>query len=469
MAIILQQIMGLGDSKWNGIAGAVYRSVGLDSHSEPGLTKVRQKMAEETGGTNPDEFCKVAVHLSTGWSIWFSADSDKIWARSSSGTWTLAHQTVSTGADLCLGAMEFNGQLYWATATRLHKIAVGNADGDWGADMTHDFATFGVTNTLWHPMAIQDLTLFIGDGNQVAEVDENGTFAANVLDIKTPLVIKTMVPYEWDLLLGTWVADTINRTELIRWDTVSPSWNTSDPIEEVGINAFIRDDNYLYVNAGRAGNLYFYNGDQLLPFKRVPGDYSDTKYGYIHPNSVGNFMGQPIFGFSNGIGNSTLQGIYTFGSYSRDYPKVLDLSWVNSTGKTTGQEIGAILVIDFDIYMSWNDGGTTKAVDKMDWSNKYASAYFETLMLFQDKRDVLKTLAGVYAFYNSLPASTSITFSYSINGGAYVALTSVTNSILQAVEAKLSVEGVGSLQIKCEFGVSSNDAPSIEAISVDLE
>ena len=122
-------------------------------------------------------------------------------------------------------------------------------------------------------MAIQDITLFIGDGNQVASVDENGTFNSNALDINAPFRIKAMVPYEIDILIGTFVADNVNRTEIIRWDAVSETWNTSDPIEEVGINAFIRDDNYLYVNAGKVGNIYFYNGEQLLPYKTLPGDH----------------------------------------------------------------------------------------------------------------------------------------------------------------------------------------------------
>lgn len=460
--------MGLADSKWNGVTGSVSVCVGLDIHSTPGLTKVRQKLAKETGGVPPDEFCKIALNASNGYSFWFSSESGKIWARSSDGTWTLAHTTISTGADICLGAAEYDGYIYWATHTRLHRIAIANADDSW-ASVSHDWATFGVTNASFHPMAIQDLTLFIADGNQIAQVDENGTFSSNVLDIKTPLVIKTMVPYEWDLLIGTWVANTINRAEIIRWDTVSPSWNTSDPIEEVGINAFIRDDNYVYVNAGRAGNMYFYNGEQLLPFKRVPGDYTNAKYGYVHPNSVGNFMGQPIFGFSNGTGNSTLQGVYTLGSYSRDYPKVLDLSWVNSQDKVTNQEIGAILVIDFDLFVAWDDASTTKGVDKMNWSAKYASAYFETMKLFQEDRDKQKTLAAVSVLYDSLPASTGVTISYSVNSGAYVALTDVDNTILQSLVAEAGKEGIGSLQIKVAFDVSGNTAPTMEALDVVME
>ena len=470
MAIIWNgKFGGLADNKFSGTKGSFAVSVGIDGHSTPGILTPHQKLTKNSGST-VDALCTVAVAASNGYTFWFSATTGKIWARNSAGTWTLAYTTVAgAGTHGCSGAMEYNGYIYWATQSRLHRVTIAGADDSWAAGaVSLDWATFAVTDTDWHPMAIQDLTLFIGDGNQVAAVDDTGTFNNNALDIKTPYRIKTMIPYEWDLLIGTFVASTVNKTEIIRWDTVSPTWNTSDPIEEVGINAFIRDDNYVYANAGRAGNLYYYDGEKLQPYKKIPGTYSNTQYGHINPNSVGNYKGIPIFGFTNGSGNPALEGVYSFGSYSRDYPKVLDLSWVISSGATTGVQIGAILVVDFDILVAWYDG-TNYGVDAIDYTAKYASAYLETMMLFQDKRDVLKTLANVSAFYNSLPASTGITFSYSINGGSYVAMTSVTNSFLSEVRAQLSVGDIGSLQIKVALTVSANTAPTIESISVDLE
>ena|SRR3990167_7862917 len=470
MALVFDgQFKGLADSKWSGVPGSFAVSVGIDGHSSPGTLTVHQKLSKNSG-TTVTELVKVRVAASNGYTFWFSADSGKIWARSSGGTWTLAlTTTAAAGGVACLGAAEYNGFIYWATESRLHRIAIANADDSWASEVLN-WATFAVTNASYHPMAIQDLTLFIGDANQICSVDDAGTFNNNALDIKTPLIIKTMIDFEIDLLIGTVVstATTVNSTEIIRWDTVSSSWNTSDSIEEVGINAFIRDDNYMYVNAGRAGNIYFYNGEKLEPFKKIPGTYSNTQYGTIHPQAVGNFKGVPIFGFSNGAGNPALQGVYSFGSYSRDYPKVMDLSWVISEAVTSGIEIGAILVADFDILVAWKNGASY-GVDKIDYTAKYASAYFETRMLLQDRRDLVKTLREVSAFYNSLPAGTAITFSYSVNGAAYVAMTSVTDSVLARVYAQLSVAEIGSLQIKVEFTVSSNSAPVLESVGLEID
>jgi len=468
MAIIWNgQFNGLADSKWSGAIGSFAACVGIDGHSQPGTITVHQKLTKESG-TTVTEFCKVRLAASNGYTFWFSSTSGKIWARSSAGSWSLAlTTTAAAGGVICLGAEEYNGYIYWATESRLHRIAIANADDAWTGEALN-WATFAVTNASYHPMAKQDLTLFIGDGNRVCSVDDAGTFNNNALDIKSPYIITTMTDYEIDLLIGTITATTVNKTELITWDCVSSSWNSSDPIEEPGIYAFIKDDNYVYVYAGLAGNIYFYNGSQLEPYKRIPGTYNNASYGIIYPHAVGCYQGRPIFGFSNGSGNPAPQGVYTLGSYSKDYTKVLDLSWVISAATTSNIEIGAILVAGFDILVAWKSG-TSYGVDKIDYTAKYTSAYFETMMLFQEERDVLKTLREVAAYYNSLPASTGFTFYYSVNGAAYEEMTSVTDTILARVASALSVPKVGSLQVKVAFIVSGNSAPVMEALGVEKE
>ena len=307
----------------------------------------------------------------------------------------------------------------------------------------------------------------------MAKVDNEGTnkahqFTASALDINLPNRIKTMIPYDIDILVGTFIAASVNECQILRWDTESPSWVSDDTVWENGVNAFLRDDNYVYAQCGRFGRWYIYNGEVLEPFKRIPGDWSPTKTAEVYPHATGMYLTLPIFGLSNVAGNPAKQGVYTFGSYSRDYSKVLDLSYVISPDDTSSVEIGAVLPIGGDLLVSWYDG-TNYGVDLLDYTAKYASAYFETMMLFQDKRDVPKVLAGVRAFYNSLPASTGLTISYSINGAAYVAITDVDNSAFNQIQADLSVPDVGSLQIKVAFDVSSNSAPTLEALDVITE
>ena len=470
MALIWEGIAGgLSDSRWSGILGSFAALVGIDLHSTPGTITVHQRLAKDSG-TTVTALCRVRISTSVGTTLWFSYTDGKIWSRTTAGVWTLVSTTVPTSGNAgCLGGEEYNGYIYWATQSFLHRIPIGatiDTAAYWTANKVWNWATFTKTDTEFHPMQKQSTQLFIGDGNQVAKVNSAGTFTANALDILTPLRIKTITDFDIDIVLGTIIATTVNECQVLRWDTVSTSWTASDPIPENGINAFIHDDNYLYAQAGQFGNIYFYNGEQLVSYKRIPGNWSPSSYGEVYPQAVSNLLGRPVFGLSNGSGNPALQGVYTFGSYSKDYPKVLDLSYPISNSATMQTlEIGAVLAVGADLFVAWKDSDTY-GVDKLDWSNKYASAYLETMTLFQDKRDVLKVLGKVSAFYSSLPANTGITFSYSLNGGSYVEMTSITNLVLNEVYADLSVPDIGSLQIKIELTVSSNSAPVIEALGI---
>ena len=87
-----------------------------------------------------------------------------------------------------------------------------------GRPTAPNWATFTITDAAFHPMIEQNLILFIGDGNYVAQVDA-GVFTANALDIKTPLRIKSLGKIGTDILLGTFIAATVNKAIIFRWDT----------------------------------------------------------------------------------------------------------------------------------------------------------------------------------------------------------------------------------------------------------
>ena len=463
---------GLSDSKWSGILGSFAALVGIDFHSQPGTIKVQQKLTKESE-TTVDALCRVRIALSEGTSLWFSYTTGKIWYRSSGGTWTLVYTTSpATGAAGCLGAEEFDGFVYWATQSRLHRIAttatLSTAAG-WNAGVSINWATFTNTQASYHPMQKQNLQLFIGDKNYVAKVSGatgSHAFTANALDIRQPLIIKTMIDFDIDILIGTYVADTVNKTEVIRWDTEASSWDSSDPIEENGINAFLRDDNYVYAQCGKAGRFYLYNGEQLVPFKRIPGTWSPTQTAEVYPQAVGTLLTIPVFGLSNVAGNPTNQGVYSLGSYSKDYPKIMDLSYPISDGVLTTMEVGAILVMGADMLVSWKNGSSF-GVDKLDYTAKYASAYIETKMLTPaGARGMLKSVSSVFINYITLPASTAISIKYKTKHDASfsAAMNQVDDTNLFQIRSDEVIPNIAALQLRFDFTVSSNNAPEVESI-----
>jgi len=470
-------LKGLSDSLYSGIEGSVAKMVGVDIHSSPGLIKVHQALAKDSpdspGVNEVTELCRVRLAVSSGETFWFSYTSGKIWRRSTAGAWLLVYTTAATGTDGCLGAAEYDGFIYWATAESLNRIPIANiaTKQNWidHAAAGINWATFINKDAEFHPMVVRGLRLFIGDGNYVSKVwDDDGThtFVAKALDIKTPLRIKTMIEFDIDLLIGTFVSDYVNKAEIIRWDTYDEeSWQTDDTIEENGINAFIKDDNYVYAQCGKYGRIYFYDGVRLIPYKRIPGDWSPTKYGEVYPQAVSTLLTIPVFGFSNGLGNPTEQGVYSFGSYSKDYPKVLDLSYPVSAG-LEGIEIGAVLAVGADLLVSWYDG-TNYGVDALNWSAKYASAYIETMVLTAAEiRHFLKTAIEFFANYVSLPVSTAIEFKYKKkHESAFSAAVTVIDDIklMQIRTKEGTIPEVAALQMRIDFTVSVNNAPEVES------
>ena len=460
---------GLADSKHSGLKSSLYKFTGWDPHSKPGILKVAQAMAKFSAETVTADI-RVAVSSSNGAQYWFSYTDGKIWEITAGGTLRLVYTTTpAAGTAGCSGAMEYQGRIYWATQSRLHYITVAHADdNNWAANAVEDFATFTKTDTAFHPMMIQNQVLYIGDGNYIAQVNET-TFSANALDIATPLRVKSLGKIGTDLLVGTYIADTVTETQIIRWNTFSVSFTSSDSIPEVGINAFIPSDNNVLVQAGNQGNIYYYDGLVLEPYMKIPGSFSPTAYGEVYPNAVASANGQLLFGFSNGSGNPADQLIYRIGRNSRNYPLIMDAPYPiseRSSGAlvTSGISIGAILVVGNDIYCSWKNS-TTYGIDKLNWSAKLTLAYLESRVMVTE-REKYSNFTKFDIAYSSMPTSCSLSMLYDKNYEGYVAFTNeIDDTARNIVEAEEAVEAT-TLQLKVTATVSGNTAPEIESIAI---
>jgi hypothetical protein len=302
----------------------------------------------------------------------------------------------------------------------------------------------------------------------VHTVGVSGFEPASALALKAPEYITDLHPFDVDLLIGTKI-DNTNKARVLRWDTESSVWNAEDDVEEDGINAFIRDDNYVYVSAGNYGRLYFYDGEKLMPYTKMPGDWSPSKQATIHRNAVAFHMGIPVFGVSNVTGNPTLQGVYGFGKYSKDYRPTLSLDFPISENVFSTIEIGSILVKGADMFVSWKNGATF-GVDKLDWSNKYTGAYIETPVLTAlGDRSNLKTLVEAWCDYYSLPANTNVRMYFiKKHGDSFAELTTRKDEKLLQLRARETQSDVSSLRLRFDFVVSGNNAPEVENFGVAM-
>lgn len=460
---------GIADSDYLGSENSVAEMVNCDIHSESGIIKANQALAKDSGST-VTELITASVSASNG-STYHFGDAGGIYERESNGTWTKrATAAPAAGAVGILSAAEYQGYIYYAMQSRLGRIALPAAGGSW-AGRSDSFATFSNTDSSFHPMREVNLVLYIGDKNYVAQVDGT-TFSANALDIKSPLRISALGKLDTDLLIGTFVADNVNKTEILRWNTWSVSFSVSDEIPEVGINAFLDTDNIIIVNAGRKGNLYIYDGAQLELYKQIKGTWSSTNKAKVNTNAVFNFNGMPLFGLSQVTGTGVLLGVYSFARTNRNYPYVLNLEFTISTGNKANIQIGSIVAVGADQFLvSWVDtnSGTVYGVDILDLSNK-ATAYFVTRNLLVD-REVLSNYGFVFVPYRSLPTDTSINIYTSKQHAAFSGTpddsTTDTDRLIERTDAEISDASV--VKVKVELVPNDNDAPEVEMALIGID
>lgn len=452
---------GIANSMYQGLANSVAMTVGLDLHSEPGIIKVNQKLiSDATSGVTFDNFIKKLLVGSDG-IVYAFGEYGKIWKRTS-GTWSyVGTPTPSSGSAGIMDAFEDKGYIYYVMNHNIGRWQVGSAF----STRNDNFATFTNKDPLFHPCFKANLINYIGDGNLVAQI-ESGVFSANALDLPSEERVRSLGAYDVELLIGTWINDYLAESTIYRWNTWSVSFTNSDKVPAKGINSFLKIDNGFYANCGEKGDIYAYNGSQLLRSKRIPGDWGIGKKAIVHNNAAAQFNNLPLFGFSNVANNPCLMGLYGLGSYSGDYSPVLTLDYILASGLIANIEIGAIVAFDDYFLVSWKYGATY-GVDRLDASNKLDGAYFKTRVFFPD-RTTQSRLFNITVPYRLLPAGCDIEIHQSINYGAFDKMTTVNDTDRKTVNATIALSEVVTAQFMVVFKTSGNNAPEAEGIIIDI-
>lgn len=376
-----------------------------------------------------------------------------------------------------LGAEEFSisedegvtidSYIYFATKNWLFNILVSDISSSWNYNFNY-LTLFKHKDDTYHPMKKQNNKLFIGDKYVITEVNEAGVVTLETdFNVQAPERITTLGIIDTDLLVGT---KETKRAWVKRWDTEALSWFAQDSVEETEIYGFLPDDNYVYVLAGDFGHLYFYDGEKMHKETRVPGEYSKTKRSKINQNAVASFFGIPLFGVSNLEGNPSWQGLYSYGRFSKDYNVTMDLSYPLSCDEFSDIEIGAIIVQGYDILVSWKTA-TQVGIDRIDWTQKYESAFIETMILLGSKdRSKFKSVKEILADYYLLPENTGLEFSIENNYQGFVDIEEFQKIAekLNQVQCVTTRPELGAVAVMFEFNIDNNNAPEIENFHVNF-
>lgn len=419
--------------------------VGVDVHSKPGAMTTSYALTNADAGTSVvDALAKHVAVMPNGDTFFGSSTSGKIWKVTTAGVVSLVH-TNTQGA--ILGLEYFDGYLYYAAASKLGRIAEANASSEstWSSQ-TDTWATFTNANSSYHPMVQRGLSLFIGDGNLVASIDSAGTFLANALDLQSHHVVTALAPYEIDLIIGTIVGASNNKSAVIRWDTYSPSYTVEDTVDEVGVNCFIPADDLLMMSIGTIGNIYYYTGSKAKKWRRLKDGRNTVTTG-VNSDGATNLNGLPLF--------STSRGIYSLGRSDDTFPMAQVIEYVPSLGQ--GTTIGAIAAVGNQLFAAYQNG-SNYGIDKIG-TNKY-SGFIETPLIVSRPED-LKVK------YDSLPSGTSISLSTSIDGAAYSSVSVEADDEDERVyRMKDSPVPKSTFQARVTLNASSGNSPEIREIEI---
>lgn len=380
---------GISDDKFVGTPNSFQEVVNLEVRENPKTIKLQFAAVKDTGNTIEDlPMCMETIQST--WTIVVFWDTWKIYTKIS-GTW--AKNTYSSASKV-LWCKEFNGKLFFATATTLFSIPVANIDTNFTGDVT-TVGTFDVGNTNQHPMLSTGWTLYIWDWYKIANVNVSWTFTPDTLTVNIWEEIRALTNNSASMKIYTRKPSTSygkcylrgRQSELAEqvwdWDWLS--------IQQV----VSKDGNDYVVAWDNKQRIYYTDGIWKQSLKKIP-TVSTTPYNMTL--------------FNDNVVFSTDSGIYTWGAYTKDYPQVLTLDYKISiqTGVNT---IGTIHNSNGTLYIWWKNVTstvTTYGIDIVDWTTYALQWYLVTRVYYANMAFLNKNPQERYNTFKKLITNQSI-------------------------------------------------------------
>jgi len=476
---------GLSVSEYQGTKNSVYRAIGIDLHSNPGLMQVMPKTQLQQPVIISGKFSSPIVKI-------LRIDGDIFLFEQDGNVWEdgVNLENINSVSDVekykdyvyfvsedgdDLGRKSWPGSSDWS-----------DYDNTW-QDISNDYTDGGV-------LLKYARELFIGSGNSIHLIDEDQNFTKDFFSIDDGYTIKDMIGYGSDILILARQED--GNCKIFKWNQTTTDYSSSDVLYDYSGNngsslCFIRTDNNVYV-LDSLGKVYYYNGFQLryvrdFPVRYENKDFRDTFRRIIAPkNAQFNFNGMAMIGFS--VPNSTLDyssGIMTFGQNISGEPNVFTHAFVPTYAafdvspdeviEPSGNsfEVTAAAVVDDDeIWVAWDRGYNVNTSGRYGVDNikidasKYESALIETLIYTIDRR-AEKTL-NVEIHYRNLPEGTNVTITGIKNQDTEYVLATEHDDIRKTIKTTDSLDDASTFQLRFNFVTSSGEAVDIEKIDINF-
>lgn len=401
---------------------------------------------------------------------YFYSEGGKIYKETSAGAWSSLQTTANSGGQ----GLEVHGDyLYYVQDTQIGRYGTlsGGApafDDDWQTGL-NSTATTDIA-----PLKAFKEGLAVGHGNYLGWWD-GSVWDVDRLVLPPGLNIRCLEVINEFLVIGTWRGTTINSNEegyLFFWDGTSTTFNYFVAIPQGGCGAILNSKNRLLSSVGGNGSLLL-NSNPFQRIDTIPG-LSIDKYMEILPGAVTNWRGMAQIGIGgNTTSTDVLQGVYTYGSSSDQFPEVLNYSFTISTGTETGTtlKIGALKGIGNNMYIAWRDN-TTYGVDKVTNSNApYATAVYESLIFDNDQPYHDKFAMKLKVTHHALAANETIQIGYKTNRAASYTL-GTTNAVDDSTETVLPIPASASRFKEFQFEIiigGTTTSPTVTSASLKLD
>lgn len=397
--------------------------VNCDIHSEIGYVMPQLALGVDGLSNTPTEAC-IFTKTPAGTVYAFSTTTGKIWKYS--GSWSVVTANANTAH---CGAKYYNGYLYYATSTKLGRF-VAETDGS----RSDTWQTFSNTSS-YRPMEEVNLTLYIGNGKDIASVNSSSTYSNSALDLPTNYTVSSLIGAGVDLLVGTIIGTTVNNCKAFLWDTFSDSWTIDDEIPEVGINCFIKNDDIIFAQCGTQGQLYYWSGSAMVRFRKIPNITTS-----VNPYATTRLSGRCLF--------ASGQKVFSIHREDNDLPYAIVQEYTTTSGNITSlSTYGTILLVS---------AGTH--VDKT--GTDYAVATVDT-------PEVAGSIQKIYAYYDALPTGTSMGISHQIDqAGSYTAVVVKKDAIRKTYYFDGSLGTVNFIQARITMTSNGTNRPKLRSIEL---
>ncbi len=296
------------------------------------------------------------------------------------------------------------------------------------------------TNNGLHPMSQLSNFTLIGNGRYVASYEplqDNPTtadFNRHRLTLPPGFEVCGFAQKNLMHVIGAEKRSTSGEFQegmLLFWDGVADTYNDFWPVPEGSPESLFSHKNVVYFVAG--GALYRMRGGdepiKVRTFRDTDSEYSGAADStHVYPNMMAVRRGILLMGYPGTTTNQSLEhGVYSLGAITNEYPESFGFSYTTSNGNilnngTNNLKIGMVKSYGDTAYISWRDDSVSPQKYSVDIVNNSsvpaATGTLETLQFDDNRPFAYKNAGYIISTFDTLPANTSVTIKYKINGEA---------------------------------------------------